>query len=69
MKLEHFRPALEMLRLVSELDEFKGAWRLLANISPERLADLRRVATIESVGSSTRIEDADAGKDVTRKVA
>jgi Fic family protein len=58
MKLERFRPTLEMLRLVGELDEFKGAWRSLSNISPERLAALKHVATIESIGSSTRIEGA-----------
>lgn len=48
----------EILALISELDEFKGAWRALGRIAPERLAGLRRVATIESVGSSTRIEGA-----------
>ena len=48
----------EVLALVAELDEFKGAWRALGRIAPERLASLRRVATIESVGSSTRIEGA-----------
>ncbi len=58
MKLEDFRPTLEMLRLVGELDEFKGAWRSLSTISPERLAALKHVATIESIGSSTRIEGA-----------
>lgn len=58
MNLEGFRPTLEMLRLVGEIDEFKGAWRLLSNISPERLAALKHVATIESIGSSTRIEGA-----------
>lgn len=46
----------EMLRLVSELDEFKGRWRMIQSLSPEKLTSLRRVATIESVGSSTRIE-------------
>ena len=50
------RPTQEMLRLVAEIDEFKGAWRALRGIAPERLTALRRVATIESVGSSTRIE-------------
>ena len=53
---DSFRPSQEMLRLVGEIDEFKGAWRSLRNIAPERLTALRRVATIESVGSSTRIE-------------
>ena len=42
--------------LLSELDEFKGAWRALGTLAPERLMALRRVATIESIGSSTRIE-------------
>ncbi|MHC4181627.1 MAG: Fic family protein, partial [Planctomycetota bacterium] len=35
-----------------------GAWRALGRIAPERLAALRHVATIESIGSSTRIEGA-----------
>lgn len=46
----------EILRLIAELDEFKGAWRALGRMAPERLVRLRRVATIESIGSSTRIE-------------
>jgi Fic family protein len=48
----------EMLSLIAEIDEFKGAWRAIGRIAPERLSGLRRVATIESVGSSTRIEGA-----------
>lgn len=48
----------ELLALVAELDEFKGAWRALGRIAPDRLSRLRRVATIESIGSSTRIEGA-----------
>jgi Fic family protein len=46
----------ETLSLIAEIDEFKGAWRAIGRIAPERLSGLRRVATIESVGSSTRIE-------------
>jgi Fic family protein len=46
----------EALSLVTELDEFKGAWRTLGTLAPERLSALRHVATIESIGSSTRIE-------------
>src|SRR6202789_4267121 len=46
----------EILRLIAELDEFKGAWRALGTLAPERLSALRHVATIESIGSSTRIE-------------
>jgi Fic family protein len=48
----------EVLALISELDEFKGTWRALNTLAPERLAALRKIATIESIGSSTRIEGA-----------
>ncbi len=46
----------EILSLIARIDEFKGAWRALGSLAPERLSALRRVATIESIGSSTRIE-------------
>jgi Fic family protein len=46
----------EFLTLIAEIDEFKGAWRAFGTLAPERLNALRRVATIESIGSSTRIE-------------
>lgn len=46
----------EILGLIARIDEFKGAWRALGTLAPARLSALRRVATIESIGSSTRIE-------------
>lgn len=46
----------EILGLITLIDEFKGAWRALGTLAPDRLSALRRVATIESIGSSTRIE-------------
>jgi len=57
----------EILKLIAEIDEFKGAWAAIGRISPERLTLLRRVATIESIGSSTRIEGAKlSDKEVER---
>ena len=41
---------------MAQIDEFKGRWKAITWLSPEVLTQLRRVATIESVGSSTRIE-------------
>ena len=38
--------------------KFKSKWELLKTMPPERLQQLRKVATIESIGSSTRIEGA-----------
>lgn len=46
----------EFLALIAQIDEFKGAWKALGTLAPERLSALRRIATIESIGSSTRIE-------------
>lgn len=48
--------SLEVVKLLTEIDEFKGSWRVYQNIAPERLQALRQVATVESVASSTRIE-------------
>lgn len=60
----------EILSLISATDEFKGAWRAFGTIAPERLAALRRIATIESVGSSTRIEGSKlSDRDVERLMA
>lgn len=46
----------QLLSLIAEIDEFKGAWRALGQLAPEQLSSLKKVATIESIGSSTRIE-------------
>ncbi len=56
IKTETIHISHELLALLSEIDEFKGAWRALGTLAPDRLLALRRVATIESIGSSTRIE-------------
>ena len=48
----------EHLKLISKIDEFKGKWLALCRLSPDYLESLKQVATIESVGSSTRIEGA-----------
>jgi len=64
------------IKLVAEIDEFKGKWQVLSSLAPDQLSALRKVATVESVGSSTRIEGAKlsdreveellSGLDVTR---
>lgn len=46
----------EILNIIAALDEFKGRWAATQVLAPDRLTALRHVATIESVGSSTRIE-------------
>lgn len=56
LRSDALRITPEILRLIARIDEFKGAWRALGTLAPDRLSALRRVATIESIGSSTRIE-------------
>lgn len=56
LKTDTLQITPEILSLIARIEEFKGAWRALGTLAPERLSALRRVATIESIGSSTRIE-------------
>jgi len=47
----------EMLRLIAEIEEFRGRWGALKlrTHSSEPLEQMRRLATIASIGASTRI--------------
>ena len=56
LRTESLQITTEILSLIARIDEFKGAWRALGSLAPDRLSAVRRVATIESIGSSTRIE-------------
>lgn len=58
MDTPRFQILQKHIKLISEIDEFKGKWQTLTGLAPDRLAFLKQVATIESVGSSTRIEGA-----------
>ena len=54
--LQITRITSELVTAIGQIDEFKGRWESLGNLAPERLWALRKIAAIESVGSSTRIE-------------
>ncbi|TAN01747.1 MAG: Fic family protein [Chitinophagaceae bacterium] len=56
MNINSLKITSEILNQIAEVDEFKGAWKALSTLAPEQLNSLKRVATIESIGSSTRIE-------------
>ena len=72
--LARFNPALSppqiavTMRLLGEIDEFKGQWRKLREMRAERLSELRQVTTIESAGSSTRIEGAELTDEEVARV-
>ncbi len=52
----HISPELE--QLIKHIDAFNASWQTLSNLAPEQLKALRHIATIESVGSSTRLAGA-----------
>lgn len=47
-----------IIKLIAEIDEFKGFWAGMNRLTADDLTSLRILATIESIGSSTRIEGA-----------
>jgi len=58
-KLEFdFKTNQEILKRISKIDVFKSAWIGIEKKENRYLKELRQVATIQSIGSSTRIEGA-----------
>lgn len=47
-----------VLQLIAYIEGFKGKWNVVENKENRYLKELRKIATIESIGSSTRIEGA-----------
>ncbi len=47
-----------ILQLIGYIDNFKGKWDIAEKQENRYLKELRKIATIESIGSSTRIEGA-----------
>lgn len=56
MNLKTLNISQELLKIIVELDKFNTTWEVKSTHNPEYLTHLRHVATIESIGSSTRIE-------------
>jgi len=46
------------MQLIAAIDEYRGKWNVIEKRENRYLKELRRIATIESIGSSTRIEGA-----------
>lgn len=51
-----FRTNQKVLKLISQIDAYKGKWNIIEARENIYLKELKRIATIESIGSSTRIE-------------
>jgi Fic family protein len=46
----------KIIQKIGKIDQFKGEWKQLEKADNIYLKELRRIATIQSIGSSTRIE-------------
>jgi len=53
-----FQTNQKILNLISQIDLYKGKWNSIEKQENIYLKELRKIATIESIGSSTRIEGA-----------
>ncbi len=53
-----FQTNQKILNLISQIDLYKGKWNSIEKHENIYLKELRKIATIESIGSSTRIEGA-----------
>jgi len=56
INLNELTSSIELKQLIEQIDAFNESWQTLTHLAPEQLKALRHIATIESVGSSTRIE-------------
>lgn len=53
-----FDTTQKLINILSQIDSFKGRWMTVEVKENVYLKELRRIATIQSIGSSTRIEGA-----------
>ncbi len=53
-----FQTNQKVLNLISQIDSYKGKWNAIEKLENIYLKELKTIATIESIGSSTRIEGA-----------
>ena len=58
----------QLIQRLSIIDSFKGSWQTVELSNSKHLKELRKIATIESIGSSTRIEGATLTNDEVEKL-
>ncbi len=65
-----FQPLIfqDIIQKLSVIDTFKGGWDLIENKEKRYLKELRDIATIQSIGSSTRIEGATLTNDEVKQL-
>ncbi len=57
-----------LIKLIGQIDSFKGRWQAVEGRENIYLKELRKIATIHSIGSSTRIEGATLTDDEVKEL-
>ncbi len=63
-----FKTNQQIIKAISLIDSFKGKWNVVEQRENIYLKELRKIATIESIGSSTRIEGAQLSNDEIKQL-
>jgi Fic family protein len=63
-----FKVNQQILNLISSIDAFREKWNIVEKRENVYLRELRRIATIESIGSSTRIEGAQMSNEEIKEL-
>jgi Fic family protein len=63
-----FKINQQIIKAISFIDTFKGKWNIVEQKENIYLKELRKIATIESIGSSTRIEGAQLTNDEIKEL-
>ncbi len=63
-----FKTNQTILKIISQVDLFKGKWNIIEKKDNKYLKELRKIATIESIGSSTRIEGSTLTDEEVKKL-
>ena len=64
MRSQGFEITPDILVLIAEIDEFKGAWPHLSARASTRLTSMRQIATLDSVGALMRLAGHQVSDDV-----
>ena len=56
INIKNLKITPEILSFISKIESFKGIWSGFADLKKEQLSSLRKTSTVESIGSSNRIE-------------
>ncbi|MBU0482896.1 MAG: Fic family protein [Proteobacteria bacterium] len=55
MKDPEIHISFEILKLIAEIDQFKGQWHTMGQLVPAKLQTLIKISIVESIGSSLRL--------------